>query len=143
MIRLYGYVAILRIKSLLRVPAYWIPALLFPAMLFAMFGIGGSGPRADYVMASFTIYSVIGVAFFQFGVSIAQERETQWERYRRTLPGASGPMAAAQLPAALLFSLLAASLVIAVGFTLSSPSLGALAIGKLLLSSLVVSIPFT
>ncbi len=143
MMQVYRTVTVLRLKSLFRVPAYWLPTLLFPAMLFAMFGAGGSGARADYAMASFTIYAVIGVAFFQFGVSIAQDRETQWERYRRTLPGTTGPQVVAQLSAALVFSLMAAMLVIGVGFALSQPSLGAGALGQLLLAAVGVSIPFT
>ena len=140
---LYTKVIGLRLKELFRLPAYWLPTLLFPAMLYAMFGAGGSGMRADYAMASFTIYAVIGVAFFQFGVSIAQDRETQWERYRRTLPGATGPQVAAQLVAALVFSLLSAGLVIAIGYVLSEPSLSMVAIAKLLLSAVVVAVPFT
>ncbi len=140
---LYSTVILLRLKELFRLPAYWLPTLLFPAMLFAMFGVGGSGLRANYAMASFTIYAVIGVAFFQFGVSIAQDRATQWERYRRTLPGAGGPQIVAQLSAALVFSLLSALLVIAIGYAMSEPSLNAATLAKLLFAAVCVAIPFT
>jgi len=143
MTHLYATVISLRLKELFRLPAYWLPTLAFPALLFAMFGAGGSGTRANFAMASFTIYAVIGVAFFQFGVSISQDRETHWERYRRTLPGATGPQVAAQLFAALVFSVLSAGLVIAVGFALSAPDLGVADLIKLILAAIVVSVPFT
>ena len=32
-------------------------------------------------MASFAAYAVLGIAFFQFGVGIAAEREEPWESY--------------------------------------------------------------
>ena len=133
----------LHLKSLLRLPAYWAPTLIFPVMLYIMFGSGGSGQEADFRMASFVVYAVIGVAFFQFGVSIAQERESHWERYRRTLPGAGGPRIASQIVSALVFALLAAVLVVIAGLFFSEPSIGAERISALLFAAMWVTIPFT
>lgn len=133
----------LHLKSLLRLPAYWAPTLIFPVMLYIMFGSGGSGQEADFRMASFVVYAVIGVAFFQFGVSIAQDRESHWERYRRTLPGAGGPRMASQIVSALVFALLAAVLVVIAGMFFSEPSIGAERIFALLFAAMWVTIPFT
>ncbi|MBL4597940.1 MAG: ABC transporter permease [Rhizobiaceae bacterium] len=133
----------LHMKSLIRLPAYWVPTLLFPVMFFAMFGAGSSGPAADYRMASFVVYGVISIAFYQFGVSIAQERESHWERYRRTLPGATGPRMASQLISALAFALTTASLVIITAFFLSTPTIGFTSIIALLVAALLVAVPFT
>ena len=142
-IRLYLTAVRYQLLSLFRLPAYWIPTLLFPVMLFAMFGSGGSGQAADYRMASFVVYGVIGVAFFQFGVSIAQERESHWERYRRSLPGAGGPHLVSQLLSALLFSLLSAAMVVLGAFVFSAPTVGLDRIVMLLVVSLAVAVPFT
>ena len=133
----------LYLKSLLRLPAYWVPALLFPVMLYAMFGSREAGIAADYAMASFVIYGVIGVALYQFGVAIAQERETHWDRYRRTLPRAVGPRLTAQLAAAVIFALTAAVLVIAAAHVLSAPTVGPERIIGLLIAAFVITIPFT
>jgi len=133
----------MQLKSLFRLPAYWVPTLAFPVMLFSMFGAGGSGRVADFSTASFVIYGVIGIAFFQFGVSIAQDRESHWERYRRTLPGAMGPHIFSQLVAALVFSILTASLVITVSFNISSPTIDAVKILGLIGAAIIITIPFT
>jgi len=133
----------LYLKSLVRLPAYWVPAVLFPVMLYAMFGSDETGRAADYAMASFVIYGVIGVALYQFGVSIAQERETHWERYRRTLPGAAGPRMVAQMVAAVAFALTAALLVIAAAYGLSAPTIGPVRLAGLLVAAFAITIPFT
>ncbi len=93
-------------------------------------------------MASFVVYGVIGVAFFQFGVSIAQERESHWERYRRTLPDAVTPRLVAQLASAMVFALLTAILVIVVAHLVSVPTLTVLQVLSLLVATLFVSVPF-
>ncbi len=142
-IELYVLAAQYQLKSLFRLPAYWVPTVLFPVMLFAMFGSGGSGRSADYRMASFVVYGVIGVAFFQFGVSIAQDRESHWERYRRSLPGAAGPHLVSQLLSAVMFSLLAAAFVVIGALILSAPTVGMDQVLILLAVSLAVAVPFT
>ncbi len=93
-------------------------------------------------MASFAVFGVIGVALFQFGVSIALDRETYWERYLRTLPGAFGPRMMAQLVNALVFSFLVVVLVILAAILLSEPTLDALSFISLGLWCLLISVPF-
>jgi ABC-2 type transport system permease protein len=100
--------------SLLRIPAYWVPTVLFPAMLFSFFGLPAaktSPQAAAVVMASFSAFAVIGVSFYQFGIGIAQERVNPWDSYLRTLPTGPGPRIAAQLLVALVFGAGAASTV--------------------------------
>ncbi len=133
----------LHLKSYLRLPAYWVPTLLFPVMLYIMFGSGGSGSAANRLMASFVVYGVVGVAFFQFGISIAQERESHWERYRRTLPSAAGPRILAQIVTAIAFALAASLLVIVAAHFLSSPTASLPRLAGLLVAALFIAIPFT
>ncbi len=71
--------------ELLRIPAYVIPTVGFPTMFFLFFAAPGAGFDANVLMALFAGFAVLGVAFFQFGVGIASERSTPWERYLRTL----------------------------------------------------------
>ncbi len=42
-VALYRTSAKLQLLSLFRSPGYWVPTLLFPVMLFAMFGSGSEG----------------------------------------------------------------------------------------------------
>lgn len=71
----------LAFRVLLRQPGFWIPTVIFPAMLYAFFGAqSGGGQWAAQAMASFCVYAVLGVGFFQFGVSIAQDRESTFAK---------------------------------------------------------------
>ena len=84
--------------ELVRLPGYFFPTMILPVMLYAFFGIPASDDArsANLILASFTTFAVFGVVFFQFGVGIAQSRETSWEGYLRTLP--AGPVAALRRP---------------------------------------------
>jgi ABC-2 type transport system permease protein len=72
--------------ELLRYPAFSIPTLAFPALFFLLFVAPRTDADPNLLLASFAGFAVLAVAFFQFGVGIAAERESPWERYVRTLP---------------------------------------------------------
>lgn len=74
--------------QLFRNPAFLVPTVLFPSMLYLFFG-GPSADRPDdavYALASFCVFAVMGVAFYQFGVGIADDRESPWETFLRVMP---------------------------------------------------------
>ncbi len=71
--------------ELARYPSYLVPTLVLPSVFFLFF-IPATRVDAPASMATFAGFAVIGVAFFQFGVGIAAERDTPWETYLRTLP---------------------------------------------------------
>jgi ABC-2 type transport system permease protein len=105
----------LALRILLRQPAFWIPTVLFPAMLYAFFGAqSGGGLWAANAMASFTVYAALGVGFFQFGVDVARDRESPFATWQRSLPGSVVYQWVARVFASLIFVTLAVCLVIAV-----------------------------
>ncbi len=108
------------LRVLLRQPGFWVPTVLFPAMLYAFFGAGlaGSGPAAGYAMASFAVYAVLGVGFYQFGVTVAQDRADPFIRWQRLLPGATSAPWVARIVAGVGFSAVAMGLVLVLGKTL-------------------------
>lgn len=111
-----------RVLELLRYPAYSVPVLLFPVALFmVVVAFRADDEEAARLTASFCGLAVLSVALFDFGVGIASERVTPWERYLRTLPAAPGTRFAARILAALAFALPAASAV-AVAAALTTPS---------------------
>jgi ABC-2 type transport system permease protein len=63
-------------------------------------------------MASYAMWAILGVAFFQFGVGIAEERVTAWERFLRTLPLSAGQRLGGRVLSAALFAAAAAAVVI-------------------------------
>lgn len=110
----------LTLRVLLRQPGFWIPTVIFPAMLYAFFGAqSGGGVWAANAMASFCIYAVLGVGFFQFGVSIAQDRESPFATWRRSLPGPAAHQWIARVFASLVFTAIAVLLVIGVALLMA------------------------
>jgi ABC-2 type transport system permease protein len=102
--------------ELLRYPTFSVPTLAFPALFFLLFVAPRSDPDTDpaLLLASFAGFAVLGVSFFQFGVGIAAERESPWERFVRTLPVRVRVRFAARVLSAALFGLASAALVVAI-----------------------------
>lgn len=109
--------------ELLRHPAYVVPTLAFPTVFFLFFA--GSEVDADLRMATFAGFAAIGVAFFQFGVGIANERASPWERYLRTLPVAAPVRLLSRTMSAAVFALGAAAVLIAVAVAATPVDLSA------------------
>lgn len=119
---------VLSLRVLFRQPGFWIPTVLFPAMLYAFFGAQSGGGRwAANAMASFTVYAVLGVGFFQFGVGVAQDRESPFALWQRSLPGSVVNQWIARVFASLIFVTLAVCLVIAVAKAMTEFELSAMA----------------
>lgn len=129
--------------SLFRAPGYWVPTVLFPVMLYSMFGASVSNAAiSSFVMASFCAYAVIGVGFYQFGVSIATDRETSWERFQRVLPNVFWPKLLSRLFAAAVFALIAILLVVAAAEIMAKPSAEFFTVVKMISIALVIVLPF-
>ena len=103
-------------------PAFSVPTLGFPALFFLLFVAPRSDADPNLLLASFAGFALLAVAFFQFGVGIASERESPWERFVRTLPLRPGIRFAARSLSAVLFGL-------AHGLVEALPLLVAFAIG--------------
>ncbi len=109
--------------ELLRYPAFSIPTLAFPALFFLLFAAPRSDADPNLVLASFAGFAVLAVAFFQFGVGIAAERESPWERFVRTLPLRPRVRFAARVLSAAAFGLGSAALVAATALGTTDASL--------------------
>ncbi|MFK7753297.1 MAG: ABC transporter permease [Sedimentitalea sp.] len=122
----------LTLKTLFRQPGFWIPTVLFPAMLYGFFGAqSGGGIWAANAMASFAVYAVLGVGFFQFGVSVAQDRESPFATWQRSLPGAAVQQWIARILASLIFVVIAVLLVVVLALVMTDIQLGAPAWARL------------
>ena len=113
------------ILELLRYPAFSVPTLAFPGLMFLFFGVPNADEQnaANVIMTSFAIFAVFGVAFFQFGVGIATDRESPWEVYLRTLPVSPQVRFTARVLAALAFALAAVCVVFIVAVLLTPATL--------------------
>ncbi len=129
--------------ELLRLPAFAVPTIGFPSLFFLFFAVPGFGAdEPALATAMYAGFAVLGVAFFQFGVGIAVDRATPWERYLRTLPLAPTTRFAGRLLSALAFGGVAAAAVVIVGLVALSPQLPAASWARLAISLLIGSIPF-
>ena len=131
------------ILSILRTPAQWIPMVVFPSMFVALFGsFAQSIGMANQVVASYVAFAVIGVGLFQFGVGVALERGTPWERYLRTLPMSVVERFTARTITALLFALVAGGIVLIIGAFTTKMHMTATEIVTLGFVAVVGTIPF-
>jgi ABC-2 type transport system permease protein len=128
--------------ELFRYPAFSVPTLAFPALFFLLFVAPRSDANPDLLLASFAGFAVLAVAFFQFGVGIAAERESAWERFVRTLPLRARVRFAARVVSAALFGLGSAALVVAAALATTDASLPAARWAALAAALALGSIPF-
>jgi ABC-2 type transport system permease protein len=118
--------------KLLRLPAFAIPALTFPALFYVLFAVSfGTGRQAGpvtlptYMLATYGAFGVIGAALFGFGVGVATERGQGWMLLKRASPMPPGAYFAAKIAMSLLFGGLITALLFALGATLGHVSMAA------------------
>lgn len=129
--------------ELIRLPAFAVPTIGFPSLFFLFFAVPGFGSdQPALATAMYAGFAVLGVAFFQFGVGIAVDRATPWERYLRTLPLAPSTRFVGRLLSALVFGGAAAAAVVAVALVTVAPRLSPAGWAELALALLAGSIPF-
>jgi len=130
--------------ELLRYPTFSVPTLGFPALFFLLFVAPRSDGDADptLLLASFAGFAVLGVAFFQFGVGIAAERESPWERFLRTLPVRLSTRLAARVASGAVFGLASAGLVAAAALATTDASLSPLRWTALAAALALGAVPF-
>jgi ABC-2 type transport system permease protein len=92
-----------------RLPAYSLPTLVFPAMFYVLFGValgGGTvGSRGAVTMlATYGAFGVIGAAFYSFGVGVAVERGQGWLLLKRATPAPPGAWMAARMFVSVVFA---------------------------------------
>lgn len=109
--------------QLARYPTFLVPTLALPVAFYLLFGLPQARTQPNVIMASFAAYAILGVAFFQFGVAIAIEREEPWEAYLRTLPVSIGVRFAGRLLSALVFAAASVAPVLAAAATATAASL--------------------
>jgi ABC-2 type transport system permease protein len=108
------------ILKAVRMPAYSLPTLAFPAMFYLLFGVAfGSGrsfgpvPAATYLLATYCAFGAMGVALFGFGVGVAVERGQGWMLVKRASPMPVWACFAGKMAVALLFTVATVVLLVA------------------------------
>lgn len=128
--------------DLVRAPAYSILTLLIPGVIFLFVSPGGDGDiaTANVIMASFVMFMILGIALFQGGVAIAQERESPWEAYQRTLPVSTATRFTAHVLATMSFALVGVAFVIVLALATTPAAMPTVLWARLGLSVVVAGV---
>ncbi len=115
-LRIYLLEARTECLKTLRMPAYALPTLAFPAVFYVLFAVVfGSNPiggtsTAAYMIGTYGAFGVMGAALFAFGVGIAVERGQGWMLLKRAMPAPAGAWMAGKIAMAILFATLIVAL---------------------------------
>ena len=113
----------------LRTPSFAVPTILFPLIFYYMFGVvfgwkhTGNVKMAEYLLATYGAFGVIGAALFGFGVTVAIERGHGWLEAKRTTPMPISAYFVAKMVMAMLFSAIVVLLLFVMGTTLAGVTL--------------------
>ncbi len=130
---------------MLRMPMFALPALVFPAMFYLLFGVlmsKGKGEAATYLLATYCIFGVMGPGLFGFGVSVAMERDRGWLKWRRAVPALPGAYFVSKMVMALIFAFIIFVELAVLSSSFGGVDLSALQWSQLLVTSLLSSLPF-
>ena len=143
--KIYFTEARLEFIRLLRMPMFAMPALIFPAMFYLLFGVlmgKGKGDISAYLLATYCIFGVMGPGLFGFGVSVALEKDRGWLKWRRAVPSLPGAYFIAKMAMAMMFSLIIFVELAILAVSFGGVDLTMLQWLQLLIVSLLSSLPF-
>src|SRR5688572_31957723 len=92
---------------LLRTPAFSVPTLVFAPMFYLLFGVllnRGNAGAASYLMATYSVFGVMGPGLFGFGVGLAMDRERGLLTLKRVQPVPAAAPLLAKVAMAMIFA---------------------------------------
>ena len=129
--------------ALVRTPAYSSLTVFTPSIIFIFVGLSviDSRQTANFLLGSYSIFAALGVAFFQFGVGIANERESPWEQFAHVLPVSPVTRFVAGILAAIVFAAVAIAVLIGVALFTTDAGMPPSAWGRMLASVFLGAVP--
>lgn len=131
------------VLSIVRTPAFVLPALAFPVLFYLFFGVFfKSGGSATYLLVTYCCFGIMGPALFNFAAGIATDRAHGWLTLKRLSPMPFSAYLVAKLITSLLFSALIVLLLFSVGWGLGEVRFSAMQWGLLATLMLLGTLPF-
>ena len=130
---------------MLREPAFCLPVIGFPVLFYLLFGVlldKGEGKAAQYLLATYGAFGVIGAGLFGFGVTIAVDREKGLLRLKRALPVPPGALLLAKIQMAMLFAAIISLVLAVIAATVAGVTLEPSQWLRLLLIDVLGVLPF-
>lgn len=120
-LRIYGLEARTELLKVMRLPAYALPTIGFPAVFYVLFAVAlGGRPQdgakvATYMLATYGAFGVIGASLFGFGISLAVERAQGWLLLKRSMPAPTGAWIVGKTAVSLVFSAAIVAVLVVLG----------------------------
>lgn len=145
-VRSYFLEAKYEFLNLLRTPSFVLPTLAFPALFYTLFGVllnrGRGAGAAEYLLATYGVFGVMGAALFGLGVTIAIDRERGLLTLKRALPMPTGALLLAKTIMAMIFASLISLILALIAISLAGVSLQAWQWALLFIVNVLGVIPF-
>jgi len=133
----------------LRAPAFSIPFLLLPLVLYVLFGVllAGNMSHGDLTVSrimfvNWAVFGVMGPGMFGFGIFVANEREQGLLTLKRALPMPGGSSLISKLVMVTLFAAIVMLTLIAAALIIGHPRLSFAQYAGIFLLDIVGSLPF-
>lgn len=94
----------------MRAPEFYIPTLALPTAFYLLFGImlsRGGTQAAQYLLASYGVFAVMGPSLFGFGANVSSEREKGWLMLTQAAPTSGVSYVLSKLLTTVIFSAVA------------------------------------
>jgi ABC-2 type transport system permease protein len=136
------------VLRILRTPAFLIPTVALPVMLYVFFGIVLQGAKpppphiALQVLSGFTMFSVIGPGVFGLGIGFAMERQHGIVTLKRAQPMPFAANLIAKLFSAMAMSLLVIGLLLTIAILFANVGLTAAQVARTTLVGVLGVVPF-
>ena len=145
MLALYLREAQLEFLRLLRTPAFSVPTLVFAPMFYLLFGVllnRGHAGAAGYLMATYSVFGVMGPGLFGFGVGLAMDRERGLLTLKRVQPVPASAVLLAKVGMSMIFAVCIGAMLLTLGITLGGVDMDASQIAWLLCADVLGVMPF-
>lgn len=129
--------------SIMRTPAFVLPALAFPLMFYLFFGVFfRAGGAADYLLVTYSCFGIMGPAMFNFAAGIASDRAHGWLTLKQLSPMPFSAYLLGKLSTSLLFSAVILLLLFSAAASLGNVVLSGMQWLLLALTMLAGTLPF-
>jgi ABC-2 type transport system permease protein len=147
LLRAYWTEARYEVLRTLRTPAFLIPTIALPVMLYVFFGIVLQGGKANaqvalQVLSGFTMFSVIGPGVFGLGIGFAMERQHGIVTLKRAQPMPFAANLIAKLFSSMSIALIVISLLLTIATTFGHVELTAAQAARTMLVGVLGVVPF-
>lgn len=131
---------------LLRAKSFSLATIGFPVSFYLLFGIAGGGHNngevAKYLLATYSVFGLVGSSLFGLCSTISNERAQGWLELKQASPMPPAAYLLSKLLTAMAFAVIIFSILLLCGVTMGHVQFSAAQVVKLLLTVILGVFPF-